>query len=339
MNFTESASALLDDVYLELERLDSELATTTALSRLFEGLRELRQAAGDEAWPELREAIQAHPVRELIHEDPMTRRSFEKPRGYAGDAVLLDYIYGEPVNDGPGVPRDGDSDPSPRARAVQRYATGRPAAAAVRHRRQWLAFQIDRAADRALAEQRDGARVLSVACGHLREGRDSVALQTGAISECVAVDADARSLAEVERSFAGRVQPVQMSVARLLARAERLGEFDLVYSAGLYDYLDDALARRLTARLFERLRPGGRLIVTNFLPQVADVGYMETFMGWELIYRDLDGVRDFAGDIDPERIGRLEVTPDPFGAVGTLVLDRRRATSCSGPTGGEPDAQ
>ncbi|MHC4892069.1 MAG: class I SAM-dependent methyltransferase [Planctomycetota bacterium] len=319
MNFNQSANALLDDVYLELERLDSELATTTALSRLFEGLRELRHRAGAESWPELRQAIQAHPVRELIHEDPMTRRSFEKPRGYAGDAVLLDYIYGEPVE-----AQDG---PSPRARAVQRYATGRPAAAAVRHRRQWLAFQIDRAADRALAEGREGARVLSVACGHLREGRDSVALQTGAISECVAVDADARSLAEVERAFAGRVQPVQMSVARLLARAERLGEFDLVYSAGLYDYLDDALARRLTARLFERLRPGGRLIVTNFLPQVADVGYMETFMGWELIYRDLDGVRDFAGDIDPDRIRRLEVSQDPFGAVGTLVVDRQGAAS------------
>lgn len=316
MNFNESANALLDDVYMKLERLDSELSTTTALCRLFEGLRELRHRAGEESWPELRQAIQAHPVRELIHEDPMTRRSFEKPRGYAGDAVLLDYIYGELV--------DAQEGASPRARAVQRYASGRPAAAAVRHRRQWLAFQIDRAADRALAERPTGARVLSVACGHLREGRDSVALQSGAISECVAVDADARSLAEVERDFAGRVRPVQMSVARLLARAERLGEFDLIYSAGLYDYLDDALARRLTARLFDCLQPGGRLIVTNFLPQVADVGYMETFMGWELIYRDLDGVRDFAGEIDPDRIRRLQVSPDPFGAVGTLVVDRLR---------------
>jgi extracellular factor (EF) 3-hydroxypalmitic acid methyl ester biosynthesis protein len=324
MNTTDRAQSLLDDVHAQLERLDSDLAATTALSRLFEGLRELRGQVPEDSWNDLRRAIQTHPLRALIHEDPMTRRSFEKPRGYAGDAVLLDYIYGEDVREDAEGLASSAADPSPRARAVQRYATSRPAAAAVRHRRQWLAFQIDRAADRALAEGRTGARVLSVACGHLREGHDSVALQTGAIEDFVAVDADPLSLAEVERSGWACVRPLQMSVARLLARSSTLGQFDLVYSAGLYDYLDDALARRLTARLFERLVPGGRLILTNFLPQVADVGYMETFMGWELIYRDLDGVRDFAADIDPGLVGVLDVSPDPFGAVGTLVVERAR---------------
>ena len=35
-----------------------------------------------------------HPIRDLLHQDPFTYRAFAKPRGYAGDAVMMDYIYG-----------------------------------------------------------------------------------------------------------------------------------------------------------------------------------------------------------------------------------------------------
>jgi len=61
--------------------------------------------------------------------------------------------------------------------------------------------------------------------------------------------------------------------------------FHFVYAAGLYDYLSERVAARLTRQMFDMVLPGGRVLVANFAPGLPEVGYMETFMGWKLIYR------------------------------------------------------
>ena len=33
------------------------------------------------------------------------------------------------------------------------------------------------------------------------------------------------------------------------------------------------------------LKENGRLLIANFMPSNPDMGYMEAFMGWELLYR------------------------------------------------------
>jgi extracellular factor (EF) 3-hydroxypalmitic acid methyl ester biosynthesis protein len=310
MTFTERTDALLDDSLAALRGAEHPADRTRAVGVLFEGLRGLRGAGGGQAWRSVAPRIVEHPVRELLHEDPMTRRSFEKPRGYAGDAVLLDYIYQE--TDLEQVSSTG--------RAVNGYATMRPAACAVRHRRDYIAYQIDRACDGAGPA---GGRVLSVACGHLREAQLSAAVRSGALGELVALDADAQSLALVDRAGLDNVRTLELSIGRLLAGRKRLGRFDLVYSAGLYDYLDDGLAERLTTRLFDCLEPGGRLLLSNFLPGVSDAGYMETFMGWELLLRDLEDIRCFGAGVDMDEVDSWRVFEDPFGAIGYLEMVRR----------------
>ena len=75
---------------------------------------------------------------------------------------------------------------------------------------------------------------------------------------------------EVTRCY-GRfgVETVHASVRRLLTNHLELGEFDLVYSTGLFDYLRQPIGQRLVGNLFRMLRPGGRLLVANFLPGIG----------------------------------------------------------------------
>lgn len=78
------------------------------------------------------------------------------------------------------------------------------------------------------------------------------------------------------------------SVRGLLTDAYRLGTFDFIYSAGLYDYLADGVAVKLTRRCMRMLKPNGVLLFTNFSPELSDDGYMESFMNWTLLQRSED---------------------------------------------------
>lgn len=315
LNLHDSTASLLDDVRIRLNGASTEPDRSLAVAQLFDGLREIRDGADPRIWADLRKHAKEHDLRHSIHEDPMTRRSFDKPRGYAGDAVLLDYIYG----------KRPAGDVSATGRAVHDYAYGRSAACAVRHRKDWLSFQIDRCCDRVAAKEGRQARILSIACGHLREASESNAARTGALAEFVALDADPESLAVVEASGIPNATPVELSIGRLLARGGDLGKFDFVYSAGLYDYLEPEIARRLTRTMFDMLDPGGRLAFTNFMPSVTDAGYMETFMGWELIYRGVGEIEALTDRIAPEEVKGRTAFRGPYDAVGYCVVERAEA--------------
>src|SRR5438128_12228 len=55
-------------------------------------LQARRLRASENNWNEFVQVCLSHPLRELLHQDPFTWRAYSKPRGYAGDAELLDFI-------------------------------------------------------------------------------------------------------------------------------------------------------------------------------------------------------------------------------------------------------
>jgi extracellular factor (EF) 3-hydroxypalmitic acid methyl ester biosynthesis protein len=283
---------LLDSVFAKFNqgRIDE------GMNELLPGLQE-RRLRGGKDWLQVVQACLKHPLKELLHQDPFTYRAFSKPRGYAGDAGLLDYIYGREEGWSP------PEDTSELGRAIFEYTTRSAACEGVRARRGFIADLLDRLIDDVTRPQ-----VLSIAAGHLREAALSAAVKRRKVGRLVALDADVASLNEVQRTY-GRfgVEVHCANIRQLLAQKVHLGHFDLVYSTGLFDYLQQPTARRLAWLMFQMLRPGGRLVVANFLPGIPDLGYMESYMDWILTYRTRLEMMDISAEIPQAQIREVRV--------------------------------
>ena len=294
-----------------LDQVEADLLNGRAeegMDRLFGGLLDLRERYPEPVWKDFaRGAAMDHSLRSRIHQDPMTRRSFEKPRGYAGDAVLLDFIYGLCEPDGT----------SGAGRLVYDFAASRPAASAVRWRKRYIARELDELARRKPGE----GRVLSIASGHLREAAEARDVEELGLAEFVAVDSDEESM-ELVRSTLPQVVGRPEPFTALFRDRSLFGRFDFVYSAGLYDYLQDKIACKLTALMFRMLRPGGKLLLTNFLPTVVDAGYMESFMGWDLIYRTRTDLRALAADCPANEVASIAAWADSQRTIGYLEVQK-----------------
>jgi SAM-dependent methyltransferase len=302
---------LYDDVQRTLVSPTDGKQSHLALDQLFGALRERKLSSTPDDWSQFVAASRQHSIMNLLHQDPFTFRAFSKPRGYAGDAVMMDYIYGREEQ---WSPPEADA----IGRAVFDFTTAAPASEGVRARRAFVASAIDR-----LAEERRHPHILAIASGHLREAAWSRAVRRRKTGKFIALDADPLSLEEVDRCYSSYgVETVTASFRRLLTNPSAVGEFDLIYSTGLFDYLSQRTAQRLVSGMFQMLRPGGTVLVANFLPGIRDIGYMETFMDWTLVYRTRRDMVDLTMEIPEEEVKDVRVVSEECRNIVFLELTR-----------------
>jgi hypothetical protein len=222
---------------------------------------------------------------------------------------MMDYIYGF---DRP--------EPPEAARDIARFTHEEGCSAqAVRFRRQVLAETIDAM----VVSRARSIDVTALAAGHLREIALSASAQQGLVT-VTAIDQDEASLEVVAREYgACGARPVAGSVRGVLSGKLTLPAADLVYSAGLYDYLTQPVAYRLTHWLFDSVAPGGTLLLANFLPSIPDIGYMESFMDWHLIYRNDRQMRALADSLPVSRVASIRQFHDPLNAITFLEVTKR----------------
>lgn len=296
MDTEPPSTRFLDDAYALLLQGDGY----NGMDTVFKGLKSRRVASSPDDWRKfIAYEVLPHPVKEFAHLCPFTKHSFFKPRGYAGDAGLIDFIYQEGT--AKNVQLEGI------ALEIAEYTCNAPAARAVRYRRELLARRIDES-----AMNEKNPLVLSIAAGHLREIELSQAALNGQIGRFHALDQDKESVALIQHEYNRyNVSATIGSVRQLLNGKIKFNGLSLVYAAGLFDYLADKVAQRLIEVMFSFLKPGGRMLVANFLPNLPDVGYMESYMDWFLIFRSSEELLKLFETLPQDRVDSLIVSFDP----------------------------
>ena len=282
----------LDEVYDQLLIRNVE----GALDTLKEELYNLYVSTTTKEWDALvNNVLLKHPIHKLLMQDPLTRRSFSKPRGYSGDAALLDMIY---------FPWTQHLDEaSPLGKQINKYTVRTQVCKSLTERMKRVAAIIDK-----VSLEKRQPRVLSIASGHCREAQISSAAINHELGKYVALDSDEKSIAVLDQTKdAFGITPVHASIVDLIKGKYDLGKFDLIYSSGLYDYLSTNIAKRLTGVLYKMLDPDGQLILFNIEPDYKEIGYIESYMNWEMIGRNEEDLLDLLSEIDGSEIATVNV--------------------------------
>jgi len=263
---------------------------------------------------------QLHP---LLLCAPFVYRIYQKPLGYAGDYEMVNMILRSPY--------EGSS---VFAKLLNTFFLSQPPAEAHRNRIKYLLGQIIAETKRVAGSGRP-ARIFNLGCGPAKEIQDF--LIHGDVSdqaEFTLLDFNeetlhftASRLNELKKKYNRRtsVSYLPRSVSQILRESRRVDKhflpesYDLVYCAGLFDYLSDRVCRLMMEILYALVGPAGLLIVTNVAPNNPVRNMMEYVGAWNLIHRDACQL----ASLRPQGEAECEVTSDPTALNIFLELRKR----------------
>ena len=269
-----------------LEKLNAlVLPITNQLFEKFEGIA----GAIQEEVKAVHRAYARRQLHPFLLASPFIYRTFQKPLGYAGDYEMVNMIL-----------RDPTEGASLFAKVINtRFVQGAPAEAH-RNRIKYLT-SILRGETRKRAKAGKITTIFNLGCGPAREIQDFLMFDDLCErSTFTLLDFNDETLAytgkllnELKMKYQ-RQTPITMikrSVHQILKEGRRGTEdgknssYDIVYCAGLFDYLSDRVCRRLMDIFYEMVAPGGILVATNVEASNPDRQMMEYLMDWHLIYR------------------------------------------------------
>jgi hypothetical protein len=248
---------------------------------------------------------------------PVWWRSYFKPAGYPGDFVIMNYVYD--------WQREGAD-----VYGQLMHRIGLDVAECIGTRM----HVVRKVLGDTIAANGSGnaTRIMSLGCGSAREVelylKDGSAPQGPA--QFTLIDQEQNALAyaydhayplTLNAKPQAKVQPLNVSFTDVLRGGpwlDQAGPQDLIYSVGLLDYLIDRRARALATRLYERLAPGGLLIIGNMNEtELSNLWPMEFITDWHLFYRT---EKDMLGWTEGMAGQRAWTETDPTGRVRLLFV-------------------
>jgi SAM-dependent methyltransferase len=209
----------------------------------------------------------------IVSKSYLFNRARTWPQGYQGDYLMLENIYrNSPLSTGIGYYLD-------------KYVLASTLSVAVRARRETLRDILKKE-----IEIRESPKILDIACGSSRELLEISPniIKARAKTICIDFDSDALAFSADRLSYADRLiehlEFRRYNALRMVNHDRNLREFgvqDIIYSTGLFDYLEDDILIRLLSSLYKLLAPKGNLIASFKDCQCYKSYYNEWFLAWD----------------------------------------------------------
>jgi extracellular factor (EF) 3-hydroxypalmitic acid methyl ester biosynthesis protein len=236
----------------------------------------------------------------------MQAEAVEQKYGYSGDFEIIDHIYTRRIS------------ADPRMRLWDLFFHAQAAPVAVRNRKAY--FQQIMSGHLAAQQGSERLEVLNVASGPGRDMREFFHEHPEAAVAVDCVEMDARAIEYAQGLCAPWLDKLTFHHRNVLRFIPTRG-YDLVWSAGLFDYLTDKLFVHLLQALLKVTKPGGEVVVGNFSDFNPSRDYMELMGHWQLHHRSrqtLMALTEQAG-VSPDQV---QILWEPEGVNYFLHIRR-----------------
>lgn len=225
-------------------------------------------------------------------------RTREKPLGYAGDFLLLDWIYTQKTAD------------SGIGKLFDQMFHSYEAATAVRNRKAYFIRKCKELHERKLKR----VDILDIGCGSCRDIIEAHTIcNNGTQYYFHAVDHEPKAIAYAESLLEGTDVKDFVSLENANAFQFRTDKkYDLIWSAGLFDYLENRIAALLIKKVWRYLKDDGQMIFGNFSPDNPTKTGMELVGHWKLIHRSAHELIDIVNQAKVD-YSSLEIEAEDLG--------------------------
>jgi extracellular factor (EF) 3-hydroxypalmitic acid methyl ester biosynthesis protein len=241
---------------------------------------------------------------------PFAYRTYHKPLGYAGDYEMVNMILRDPI--------EGSSLFS---KIINAWFLSQSPAGAHRNRISYLTDVLLHETQRASRNNRV-ANIFNLGCGPAREIQnfliqDEICNNANFVlldfnEETIQHTSRVLEHLKMEYNRKTNIEVLKKSVHHILKQAHRPAPgFDMVYCAGIFDYLSDRICKQLMNIFYELLEPGGLLLATNVESSNPSRNGMEYLLEWHLIHRTRSQLRGLLPDQAPQSSSSL--TADDTG--------------------------
>ena len=262
-------------------------------------------------------------VTQTLMEAPGWARCYQKPSGYPGDYQMMNYGYEQ----------------KPEGMTVRQkflHLLGMIASKSILARREKLSSLIvDYATANAPAGEGEFA-IASVGCGPARELEDIIDATADGVSwDVTLIDQEPEALEYAFKNVIPECPPQRLKAKGLnisfremlkpTQSAAIISQCDIVYSSGFVDYLNPLLAQRFTKRMYDFVKPGGRVIIGNVNNLESGMIWpLEYVTDWSLYFRGEDEMYAIAREIPDAKVS---VHADETDAIFFLVVEKPKGVA------------